>query len=187
MAFIGDAVKGIRMAGSALGGYLSNPATYQQLGKKVALETALGTATQQAIPRLLGQPAPSLRRSIGTTALHSALTHPITGSMEAVGAPPWAANMTGGIVGGASANLISQAVSRSIPEPEPHQAPHPHLSQMIELQRMHAAAEHQRYANEINLAYAKNYRDPTVMVHKNPSAEMETAYRILTYAPSYRV
>jgi hypothetical protein len=187
MALIGNAINGVRMAGSALGAYLGNPATYEQLGKKVALETALGTAVQQAVPRLLGQPAPGLRQSIGNTALHSAFAHPITGSMEAIGAPGWAANMTGAVVGGTGANLVSQAVSRSITEPEPAEAPHPHLSQLMELQRMEAAAEQQRYNNQINYAYAKNYRDPAVIIHKNPSAEMETAYRILTHSPAYRV
>lgn len=179
MAILSDAMKGIRMAGTALGGYLGNPATYKQLGKKVALETALGTAVQQTVPRVLGQQPPGLGRSLGSTALHSVLTQPITGGMEAMGAPGWAANMTGGILGSAGAGIISQAAARNIPDPEPAEAPHPHLSQLMELQRMQAASEQQRYHNQINLAYAKNYNPPSVIIHKNPSADTDTLYRMM--------
>lgn len=185
MAILKDTLKSIRLAGSALGGYLSNPATYQQLGKKVALETALGTAAQQAVPRLLRQPAPGIGRSLASTAVHSAMTQPIVGGMSAMGAPEWAANMTGSILGSAGAALATQAMTRNIPEPEPHQAPHPHLVQLMQLQQMQAAAEQQRYNNQINLAYAKNYNPPSVIVHKNPSADMETIYNMINPRVSY--
>ena len=177
---ISQAAQGLRMAGSALGGYLSNPATYKDLGKKVALETALGTAAQQAVPRMLGVQAPPLGRSAMNVAINSAFTNPITGATKAMGAPEWAANMAGSIVGGAGASVVSDRIANQIADPEPHQAPQANLAQYMELQKMHAAMENERYKNEINLAYAKNYRDPTVLIHKNPSADIESVSRMLS-------
>lgn len=185
MALIDNAIKGARMAGSALGKYFSNPATYSTLGKQVALETALGTAVQQGIPRALGMPAPSLGSSLMHTALNSAMVHPLTGGMEAMGAPKWAANTTGAILGGAGAQLVSQAVSRPIAEPEPHEAPNPQLAEYRQLQQINADMENQRYQNQIQLAYARNFRMPTVIEHRNPSADLETMHRVLTQMPRY--
>ena len=104
-----------------------------------------------------------------------------------MGSPEWAANMTGNIVGQAGSTLVSNAFARPIADPETNEEPHPQLAQYMELQRMQAAIEQQRYNNQINLAYAKNYSPPnkTTIVHKNPSAEMETVYRILTQTPKY--
>lgn len=193
MSFITDAAKGIRMAGAALGNYLKSPATYEQLGRKVALETALGTAVQQAVPRMLNQPAPPLAQSIGSSALHSAFSQPITGAMESIGAPQWAAQMTGGILGSAGASVVSQGgpVMHNMPAsqtvqlespmafPQQQQMADPRLAQLMELQRMQDESMQKHYNGQINLAYAKNYKPPAVIIHKNPSADTETIYRTL--------
>jgi hypothetical protein len=56
----------------------------------------------------------------------------------------------------------------------------PDVAQLMQLQGMHAEMEQQRYNNEINLALAKNYHAPsTTVVHKNPSAELQTIYSML--------
>lgn len=179
MAILGDAVKGIRMAGSALGQYLNTPETYKQLGKKIALETAVGTAVQQGLPRVLGAPAPDLKSSLLHNTLSSALNHPVAGALQAVGVPSWAANATGTLTGTLGGAAATQAVSRPIVDPEIHQEPHPQLAQYMQLQRMEAEMEQQRYNNQIQLAYARNYSPPTTIVHKNPSAEFETSYRMV--------
>jgi hypothetical protein len=105
--------------------------------------------------------------------------------MSAMGAPEWAAGMTGEILGGAGSQMALNAVSRPVADPEPNQEPNPQLAQYMQLQQMQAAAEHQRYRNQINLAYAKNYSDPTVIIHKNPSQDMDTAYRVLSQKTNY--
>ena len=53
-------------------------------------------------------------------------------------------------------------------------------------QQFYAEQEQQRYNNEINLALAKNYHNPTTtVVHKNPSAEFDTIQRMLNPSVNY--
>lgn len=182
MSILGSAGKVVRMAGKNLGAYLSSPQTAAQLGKQIATETALGTAVSQGVPRLLGQaPAVGPLRTAANIGLHSAIAAPVSGGLTAMGMPGAAAQTLGQITGavGASSLLNSMARPQSI-EPETHEAQHAYGHELQQLQQFHAAQEQQRYANEINLAVAKNYHNPvTTVVHKNPSAELETVRNLL--------
>jgi hypothetical protein len=177
MSFLNKATQGIRLAGKNLGAYFSNPATAAQLGKDIALETAVGTALGQLVPRAMGKtPTESPLQTAKRAALHAGISAPIGGGLSAMGAP----KMVAAPVGAAAGMLGSHLLSRSI-DPEPHDQPQVQGYDLRQLQEYHAAQEQQRYNNEINLALAKNYHNPaTTIIHKNPSAEMETVRNMLS-------
>jgi hypothetical protein len=182
MSILGNAGKAVRMAGTNLGAYLSNPQTVKSLGKQIATEAALGTAVSQGVPRLLGQtPSVGPLRTLANTALHSTIAAPVSGGLTAMGVPGAAAQTVGQITGAVGSNSILRAMAppQSI-EPETHEAQHTYGHELHQLQQFHAEQEQQRYNNEINLALAKNYHSPvTTIVHKNPSAELETVRNLL--------
>ena len=182
MSILENSGKAVRMAGTNLGAYLSNPQTAKSLGKQIATETALGTAVSQGVPRLLGQaPAVGPLRTAANIGLHSAIAAPVSGGLTAMGMPGAAAQTLGQITGAVGANSLLNSMARpqSI-EPETHEAQHTYGHELQQLQQFHAAQEQQRYTNEINLALAKNYHNPvTTVVHKNPSAELETVRNLL--------
>jgi hypothetical protein len=197
MSILGSMGPAVRMAGAKLGKYLTDPNTLKAIGTKVAVDTALGTAVSQAVPRVLGQQPTStpLQAAIHSGA-HSLISSPITGGMRAMGVSGIAAESAGSILGGAGAQIVSQAVNQGlhgrgqpvsqVVTPEPNRQFSPHVSQLMELQKMQADMEQQRYNNEINLALAKNYHAPsTTVVHKNPSAELQTIYSMLNPNVSY--
>ena len=188
MSILGDAGKAVRMAGKNLGAYLSSPQTAAQLGKQIATETALGTAVSQGVPRLLGQaPAVGPLRTAANIGLNSAIAAPVSGGLAAMGMPGAAAQTLGQITGavGASSLLNSMARPQSI-EPETHEAQHVYGHELHQQQQFHAEQEQQRYNNEINLALAKNYHNPTTtIVHRNPSAEFDTIQRMLNPSVNY--
>jgi len=120
-------------------------------------------------------------RTAANIGLHSAIAAPVSGGLTAMGMPGAAAQTLGQITGavGASSLLNSMARPQSI-EPETHEAQHVYGHDLQQLQQFHAAQEQQRYTNEINLALAKNYHNPsTTVVHRNPSAELETVRNLL--------
>jgi len=182
MSILGNAGKAVRMAGKNLGAYLSNPQTAAKLGQQIATETALGTAVSQGVPRLLGQaPAVGPLRTAANIGLNSAIAAPVSGGLAAMGMPGAAAQTLGQITGavGSTSLLRAMAPPQAI-EPETHEAQHVYGHDLHQLQQFHAAQEQQRYTNEINLALAKNYHNPvTTVVHKNPSAELETVRNLL--------
>ena len=182
MSILGDTGKAIRLAGTNLGAYLSNPQTAKTLGKQIATETALGTAVSQGVPRLLGQaPAVGPLRTLANTGLHSAIAAPVSGGLTAMGMPGAAAQTVGQITGavGSHSLLRAMAPAQAI-DPETNDSPQVYGQDLQQLQQFHAAQEQQRYTNEINLALAKNYHSPvTTVVHKNPSAELETVRNLL--------
>ena len=182
MSILGDTGKAIRLAGTNLGAYLSNPQTAKTLGKQIATETALGTAVSQGVPRLLGQaPAVGPLRTLANTGLHSAIAAPVSGGLAAMGMPSAAAQTVGQITGavGSHSLLRAMAPAQAI-DPETNDSPQVYGQDLQQLQQFHAAQEQQRYTNEINLALAKNYHNPvTTVVHKNPSAELETVRNLL--------
>ena len=182
MSILGDAGKAVRMAGKNLGAYLSSPETAAQLGKQIATETALGTAVSQGVPRLMGQaPAVGPLRTLANTGLHSAIAAPVSGGLAAMGMPGAAAQTVGQITGAVGSNSLLRAMAPAQAiDPETNDAPHVPGQGLHQLQQFHAEQEQQRYANEINLALAKNYHSPvTTVVHKNPSAELETVRNLL--------
>ena len=182
MSILGNAGKGIRLAGKQLGAYLSNPQTAVKLGQQIATETALGTAVSQGVPRLLGQaPAVGPLRTAANIGLNSAIAAPVSGGLAAMGMPGAAAQTLGQITGAVgSTSLLRAMTPPQAIEPETHEAQHTYGHELQQLQQFHAAQEQQRYTNEINLALAKNYHNPvTTVVHKNPSAELETVRNLL--------
>lgn len=182
MSILGNAGKGIRLAGKQLGAYLSNPQTAVKLGQQIATETALGTAVSQGVPRLLGQaPAVGPLRTAANIGLNSAIAAPVSGGLAAMGMPGAAAQTLGQITGAVgSTSLLRAMTPPQAIEPETHEAQHMYGHELQQLQQFHAAQEQQRYTNEINLALAKNYHNPvTTVVHKNPSAELETVRNLL--------
>ena len=182
MSILGNAGKAVRMAGTNLGAYLSNPQTVKSLGKQIATETALGTAVSQGVPRLLGQaPAVGPLRTAANIGLNSAIAAPVSGGLAAMGMPGAAAQTLGQITGAVGSNSILRAMApQQAIDPETHEAPHVPGQGLHQLQQFHAEQEQQRYNNEINLALAKNYHNPvTTIVHRNPSAELETVRSLL--------
>jgi len=190
-SLLAAAGKGIRMAGARLGKYLTDPNTLKAVGTKVAIDTALGTAVSQAVPRMLGeQPGTTPLQAAIHSGTHSLISSPISGAMKAAGMPNIAADSAGSILGGAGTQIVSQAVNQGLHgrmqpvsqtvTPEPQSQFSPHVAQLMQLQKMQADMEQQRYNNEINLALAKNYHAPsTTVVHRNPSAELQTYYNML--------
>jgi len=191
MTLFAGAVPAVRMAGAALGKYLTNPQTLKDIGTKVAIDTALGTAVSQAVPRVLGrEPGSTPMQAALHSGTQSLISSPIAGGMRAMGLPGIAADSAGSILGGAGAQVVSQAVNQGLHgrmqpvsqaiDPESNSQFSPHVAQLMQLQKMQADMEQQRYNNEINLALAKNYHSPaTTIVHKNPSAELQTFYNML--------
>jgi hypothetical protein len=182
MSILGNAGQAVRLAGKNLGAYLSSPQTAVQLGKQIATEAALGTAVSQGVPRLLGQtPAVGPLRTLVNTGLHSAIAAPVSGGLTAMGMPGAAAQTVGQITGAVGSNSLLRAMApmQSI-DPETNDAQHAYGQEFAQMQQFHAAQEQQRYTNEINLALAKNYHSPaTTIIHKNPSAELETVRNLL--------
>ena len=190
-SLLAAAGKGIRMAGARLGKYLTDPNTLKAIGTKVAIDTALGTAVSQAVPRMLGeQPGTTPLQAAIHSGTNSLISSPISGAMRAAGMPNIAADSAGSILGGAGTQIVSQAVNQGLHgrmqpvsqaiDPESNSQFSPHASQLMQLQKMQADMEQQRYNNEINLALAKNYHSPvTTVVHKNPSADLQTFYNML--------
>lgn len=197
MSILDPAVQAVRMAGTALGKYATNPATLKAIGTKVALDTALGTATSQVVPRMLGQqPGVNPMQAALHAGTHSLISAPIAGGMKAMGIPGIAAESAGSILGGAGAQIASQAlsqglhgkgqpVSRSV-VPEMHEQYQPSGQMHMQMQQMSADQEQQRYNNEINLALAKNYHNPvTTVIHRNPSADLQNILKAMTPSTSY--
>lgn len=168
------------MAGQGLAKYAADPNTLSQLGKRVAMETAVNTAAAQAIPRIIGATPPPLGRTVLSTGLHSAFSAPVAGGMRAMGVPDWAAQTAGQVAGVVGAQKVSSAIT-----PEPQQQPQVQGIQFEQLQQMNAAAEQQRYHNEINLALAKNYSHPSTIIHKNPSADLQNIANLLSMKVQY--
>ena len=182
MSIVGKAGQAVRMAGKNLGAYLSNPETAAQLSKQIATETALGTAVSQGVPRLLGQtPSVGPLRTAANVGLHSAIAAPVSGGLAAMGMPKAAAQTLGQITGAVGANsLLRTMTPMQAIDPETNDTPQVYGQDLQQLQQFHAAQEQQRYNNEINLALAKNYHAPvTTIVHRNPSAELETVRNLL--------
>ena len=181
MNLVGNALRGIRLAGTNLTEYLTNPATAAALGKKVAFDTAVGTAASQAIPRMLGQqPGVGIGRSALHAGLHSAISHPVAGGLEAMGMPQWASQATGQVVGAVGAQSLSQTIT-----PEVTQQPMTHVTELMQLQQLEAAQEDQRVKNQIALAYARNYNPPSRIIHENPSQNLATVHAILNPKVGY--
>lgn len=182
MSIAGEVGQGIRMAGRNLGAYLTNPKTAAALGKQVAMETAVGTALGQGIPRMLGQtPAESPLQTAKKAALHAGISAPIGGGLIAMGVPKTAANVTGSVAGVLGSNLLSRPI-----DPEPNDQPQAYGQNFAAIQHFNAQQEQQRYNNEIALALAKNYHNPTTtIIHKNPSAEYEALQKMLGASHRY--
>jgi hypothetical protein len=197
MTIFAAAIPAMRMAGAALGKYLTNPQTLKNIGTKVAVDTALGTVVSQAVPRILGQePGVTPLQAAIHSGTGSLISSPIAGGMKAMGIPGIAADSAGSILGGAGAQVVSQAVNQGLygrmqpvsqtVAPEPGDQMSPDAAQLMQVQGMQAAMEQQRYNNEINLALAKNYHAPsTTVVHKNPSADLQNIISMLNPGVSY--
>lgn len=165
----------IRMAGTKLATYLTSPASYAAMGRQVAMDTAIGTAASQIIPRVIGKsPNATIPQSLLQHGAGALVNAPIAGSLGALGVPGSAAQLAGQI----AAAPVSHAVSNII-NPEQSDVPHPNTQHLMQLQQMQADAEQQHYNNQINLALAKNYNPPSHIYHHNPSSELDTMHKIL--------
>ena len=177
----------IRMAGTALGDYVTSPATAKSLAKKIALDTAVGTAASQLIPRIQGAAPQPLATSVGNAALGSVLSAPVTGAATAMGIHPQVAGLAGTLSSAAGMTALSnmRQPSQNI-DPEINDSGVTALHEYMQLQQFHAGLEQQRYNNEIMLAKAKNYHSPsTTVIHRNPSSEMDSIRQLLTSRTVY--
>lgn len=182
MSIATEALKGIRLAGQGLARYATNPETLGALGKQIALDTALGTAVSQAIPRVTGNTPPPLAQTALNVGLHSALNAPISGGLQAMGVPKVVAQAAGQVAGTMGSHQLSRIIT---PEPNKQSQYQPQLAEFMQLQHMNAEMERQRYNNEINLALAKNFHSPTVITHRNPSADLQTIQALLNPRVQY--
>ena len=161
----------IRTAGSALKQYFTDPASLKQIGKAIGTEAALGVAAQQVVPRIIGQrPAQSIPQSLVHAGIHSAVNVPVSGSLQALGTPSFAASTAGSILGTAAANQFANSI-----DPEITPENHPDFHQLYAMQQMQAASEQQRVNDQIRLAYARNYNPPSFMYHHSTKDSASTA------------
>lgn len=168
MAALGDVT---RMAGTAMKGFFSRPAVQEALGK-----TAVTAGAQQLIPRLQGlRPAYSVAGSVARGGLEAAVSTPVEFGLRKAGVPAALAGLGGSLVAAPIVHMVGQAIT-----PEPQHSFQADYNQLAQLQQIQAASEQQRYNNEINLAMAKNYSAPTQIIHKNPSAELQTMYNLVS-------
>jgi len=168
MAALGDAT---RMAGTAMKEFFSRPSVRSALGK-----TVVTAGAEQLLPRALGQqPVRSAMGSIARGGLEAAISTPVEMGLKAAGVNPLIAGLGGSLVAAPLTQMVSQAIA-----PEPQHSFRSEYDQLVQLQKMQAASEQQRYNNEINLALAKNYSAPTQIVHKNPSADLQTMYNLVS-------
>jgi hypothetical protein len=174
MPALGDAAK---MAGTAMKEFFGNPGVRSALGK-----TAVTAGNEQLLPRVLGrQPARSVMGSIARGGLEAAIATPVEMRLAAAGVNPGIAGLGGSLIALPIANMVSQAIT-----PEPKHAYQTEYDQLIQAQQLHAFQEQQRYNNEINLALAKNHSTPTEIIHRNPSAELQSVMNFNTQAiPRY--
>lgn len=182
MSIASEALTGLRLAGKNLLQYATNPQTLKELGKQVAVDTALGTAAAQAIPRVTGGTPPPLGQTMLNVGLHSAFNAPVVGGLQAMGVPKVAAQAAGQVTGTLGAHQFARNI---IPEPMQQAQYQPHLAEYMQLQQLNADLEQQRYNNQINLALAKNYHSPTIITHRNPSADLQTIQALLNPRVQY--
>jgi hypothetical protein len=173
MSVIDNTINAVRMAGTNLGQYLTSPQTAQALGRKVALDTALGVAVPTAVSYAAGAGAPDYKRLAKQAALHSMISSPVSGSLTAMGMSPGLANAAGSVAAAFGTSALSRPVA---PEPFPEQRAA--LNQHMMLRRLAMEEEQQRYNNEIALAHARNYHAPhTTVEHRNPGAMFGAIYQ----------
>ena len=174
MAALGDAA---RMAGTAMKEFFEKPGVRSALGK-----TVVSAGGEQLLPRVLGrQPARSVMGSIARGGLEAAISTPVEMGLAAAGVNPGIAGLGGSLIAAPITQMVSQAIA-----PEPHHAYQAEYGQLVQLQQMQAAEEQQRYNNEINLALAKKYPVPTEIIHRNPSAELQSVMNFNTQSiPRY--
>jgi len=172
----------IRVAGTALKQFFTDPANLAKMGKKAATEAVLSTVVQQTVPYLVGgRPGASLPQTLAHSGVHAAASAPVSGALQAMGMPELPAGIAGQIVGAAAAGRFSQSIS-----PEVHDQPNPEFQQLLAMQKMHAEAEQQHYNNQIALALARNYKPPAEIIHRNPSADLQSMQSIVgATAPHY--
>jgi hypothetical protein len=160
-----------RMAGAAMKEFFGNPGVRSALGK-----TAVTAGAEQLLPRALGQqPVRSVMGSIARGGLEAAISTPVEMGLKAAGVNPMIAGLGGSLVAAPLTQMVSKAIT-----PEPQQAYQAEYNQLMQMQEMQAAAEQQHYNNQINLALAKNHSAPTQIIHRNPSAELQTMYQLST-------
>jgi hypothetical protein len=165
----------IRTAGTALKQFLTDPQSLKHMGQSIAAETAFATAAQQAVPRMLGQrPAQSIPQSLLQTGIQSAVGTPVSGALQAMGAPTLGSNITGNILGAAAANRFAGQI-----EPEIVQENNPDFHQLYAMQKINAAAEQQRVNDQIQLAYARNYNPPSFIYHHSSKDSGEVANQLV--------
>ena len=158
-----------RMAGAAMKEFFGNPGVRSALGKTVTTAGA-----EQLLPRALGQqPARSVMGSIARGGLEAAISTPVEMGLRSAGVNPMIAGLGGSLIAAPITQMVSQAIA-----PEPKHAYQAEYNQLMQMQEMQAAAEQQHYNNQINLALAKNYSAPTQIIHRNPSAELQTMYQL---------
>jgi hypothetical protein len=178
MSIVDNTVKAVRMAGTNLGQYLTSPQTAQALGRKVALDTALGVAVPTAVSYAVGAGAPDYKRLAKQAAVHSMISSPVSGGLTAMGMNPALANAAGSVAAAFGTSALSRPVATE-PFPEQRAA----LNQHMMLRRLAMEEEQQRYNNEIALAHARNSRAPeTTVIHRNPSAEFATMQQFAQHA-----
>ena len=120
----------IRTAGSALKQYFTDPVSLKQIGKAIGTDAALGAAAQQIVPRMIGQrPAQSIPQSLIHAGVHSAVNVPVSGALQSIGTPAFAAATTGGILGSAAAAQFANQIN-----PEIVQENHANFHQLYAMQ-----------------------------------------------------
>lgn len=168
----------LRMAGQGLANFFASPGA-REFGKTVATQaaqqTALSVGMEQLLPRTMGMQAPPIQESLIRAGIGSAMGVPVATGLRNFGVPSEIANAMSTLATTAPANylqeqLLNRGRSQFI-DPEQHQQPQAQYQDLAAAQQMQAMSELDRYNKQIELAYARNYTNPTHIYHHSTSPE----------------
>jgi len=168
----------IRMAGAALKNVLTNPAAVKNVASQVAADTAMKTAAQQIVPRLLGgKPGLGMRMNLMQAGTEAAVGIPAARLLQKAGVPESFASPASSILGAAAGAALINRFSNQI-DPEIVQENHPDFHQLYAVQQMNAAMKQNEHDMKIQEIYARNYNPPSFIYHKSTGDTASTAQNI---------
>ena len=124
---------------------------------------------------MLGQrPTQTIPQSFLQAGIQSAVGTPVSGALQAMGAPTLGSTITGNLLGAAAANRFAGQI-----EPEIVQENNPDFHELYAMQKMNAETEQQRVNDQLQLAYARNYNPPSFIYHHSSKDSGEVANQLV--------
>ena len=168
----------LRLAGNALLDFFSNPTSLKNVASQVASDTAMKTAAQQVVPRLLGgKPGLNLRMNLMQAGTEAAVGIPAAKLLQKTGMPESFSSTAGGILGAAAGAAIINRFNNQI-DPEIVQENHPNFQNLYAMQQMNAAMQQNEHNMKLQEIYARNYNPPSFIYHKSTGDTASTAQNI---------